>query len=267
MSQDGDYYSNYGELSVGEYANRFIRSSKIEMNRIIQIMQYFPEDINSVLDVGAGFGILLEELEKRRGIKGVGIEITDSKIEYAKRNGIDMRKGEASKLDFPNKNFDVVVACELLEHLPFGKYEAALVELIRVARKYIIISVPHNERRTFVKCPYCGTSTNPSYHLRSFDEKSMINLFAGAKLEGIKTLGQKLEVPWYHWLNKNRHTNWPEFLVCPSCGFRNTSLSRQSSDNQNDSIHKNALKEIAYKMLAMLGRRKGQWIVGIYSIS
>jgi 2-polyprenyl-3-methyl-5-hydroxy-6-metoxy-1,4-benzoquinol methylase len=79
-----DYYANFGDMSVEEYVDFFLSTGQLE--RFDQIVDMIPQDVESVLDVGAGFGHLLETAWRKRGIKGVGIEITDSKIEYAKRH-------------------------------------------------------------------------------------------------------------------------------------------------------------------------------------
>ena len=59
-----NYYENYSGLTVEEYVHKYIRSSPKEMNRIIETIDLVPNDVENVLDIGAGHGIFLEELDK-----------------------------------------------------------------------------------------------------------------------------------------------------------------------------------------------------------
>lgn len=45
-------------------------------------------------------------------------------------------------LPFGDNKFDVVLACQVLEHIPFGDVPIALSELRRVSKKIVIISIP-----------------------------------------------------------------------------------------------------------------------------
>ena len=51
--------------------------------------------------------------------------------------------GSAVKMPFGDDSFDVVLCAEVLEHLPFEKFEESLRELKRVSKKNIILSLPH----------------------------------------------------------------------------------------------------------------------------
>lgn len=219
MSSGQDYYGNYGGLSVAEYVERHVRGSNLEMARMRRTVALLPPSVQTVLDIGAGHGTLLEELRSARGIQGVGIEITPAKVDYARSRGIDLRLGDAARLDFPDGAFDAVLLCEVLEHLPYGAYEAALRECARVARQWVVITVPFNERRRFVKCPYCGSRVNPDYHFRTFSQGSLASLVPGFDLEQSLPLGAR---PASMLIDAGRKwiSRWPQFLACPACGYR-----------------------------------------------
>ncbi len=92
-----------------------------------------------ILDVGCGHGINCSELVKR-GFQCVGIEINEEYAQEAQKH-IEAYPMRAEQMDFPDKSFDTVVMMEVLEHIqdPY----AALAEVVRVARKNLILSVPN----------------------------------------------------------------------------------------------------------------------------
>jgi len=92
-----------------------------------------------VLDIGCGHGINCMELEKR-GFQCVGIEANE---EYAKEAAlhVDAHHMWAENLEFPDKSFDTVTMLEVLEHIQ--KPQKALEEVVRVAKKNLILSVPN----------------------------------------------------------------------------------------------------------------------------
>lgn len=270
------YYANYNGMTVEDYVEKTIRSNSHEMERTRKIVSLVADDVESLLDVGAGHGIFLEQLREGRGIAGVGIEITDAKIDYARKNGIDIRKGDAAALSFSDKSFDAVVTTEVIEHLPFGVYESALAEFVRVARKYILISVPYAERRQFAVCTYCGSSSPCSFHFRSFSEEDMRKLFHGAHCTLIEKTGPLGYRPWVTWLMDHRQSgNWPKYHVCPACGYKDE-LGGQSGRrilDENQTVRERGLKariKTALKNYAspfLIDPTRPRWIIGLYVVN
>lgn len=54
--------------------------------------------------------------------------------------------GSVESLPFAPSSFDVVLCCQVLEHLPFEKFQDSLSQLKRVARTRVILSLPDVRR-------------------------------------------------------------------------------------------------------------------------
>lgn len=105
------------------------------------VLDNFKE--SSVLDIGCGDGFVLKKLlEKHRNIKVLGIDISPVAIEKAKQNGIDCQLLDITdRLPFEDNSFDSVLLLDVLEHM--FEPEPVLREAVRVASKYVYISVPN----------------------------------------------------------------------------------------------------------------------------
>lgn len=98
----------------------------------------------SILDVGAGEGFNLEMFRLNNiGSKLEGIEYIDDAIHLGKKlhPKVKIKKGDIYKLPYSANTFDLVICNEVLEHLEDPT--AAIKELKRVTKKYLILSVPN----------------------------------------------------------------------------------------------------------------------------
>jgi 2-polyprenyl-3-methyl-5-hydroxy-6-metoxy-1,4-benzoquinol methylase len=104
----------------------------------------------SVLDVGCGEGILTAQWARRLppppAGRIVGIDLPDPKLaaEWAARDtcaNLEFRAMAADRLQFVDDEFDLVAATEVLEHVEGP--ERAVAEMARVARQWLLVSVPH----------------------------------------------------------------------------------------------------------------------------
>ncbi len=116
------------------------------LNRFLKNIQLIIANmsVDSLLDVGCGEGMVLKLLSKEKGIdKIVGIDMNQNALKLAKRNvpTANFRKMSASKIKFPDGNFDLVIMLEVLEHLK--NPEEALREAQRVSNSYCLFSVPN----------------------------------------------------------------------------------------------------------------------------
>lgn len=98
---------------------------------------------------------LVKKLEPKKVLEvGVGNKTVAN---YLKQSGIDITTcdydeslgpdyvGDVRELPFEENSYDAIIACEVLEHIPWRDVEMALSELYRVTKKYVVISIPSSE--------------------------------------------------------------------------------------------------------------------------
>ena len=114
------------------------------------IRQYGLKDDARILDVGCGKGFLLHEFQKLLPKATLqGVDISRYAIEHAKEEVKPfLKEGNATKLDFPDKSFDLVLTITTLHNLYIYDLARALAEIQRVTRKhgYICVESYRNER-------------------------------------------------------------------------------------------------------------------------
>lgn len=96
----------------------------------------------SVLEVGTGEGEVSDRVRARYpDARVVGIDLPDDELagSWAAR-GLSCAFADIARLPFPDDSFDLVLAIEVLEHVPDPA--ASLGELSRVARGDLVLSVP-----------------------------------------------------------------------------------------------------------------------------
>jgi len=124
---------------------------------------------NSILDVGAGSGRIT------RRIKEIRPNLRISACDFSKpalvwlREKIPLNEVFFADLnngiDKPDKSYDIIVCSEVLEHLDLP--ESAVKELVRLARKKVIITVPYKDE-----------AVKSTEHVWSFDLDDLYNLLS-----------------------------------------------------------------------------------------
>jgi ubiquinone/menaquinone biosynthesis C-methylase UbiE len=132
--------SNYIKHTHGNPVQRRLidRFHRVIMAKIAELAP------SSFLDAGCGEGFVAEILLRQMpGLKLTGFDFNPESVELAKQMNPGATFVEASifEIPFPNASFDVVGCFEVLEHQT--NPHSALKELARVAKNYVIISVPH----------------------------------------------------------------------------------------------------------------------------
>lgn len=244
--------------------------SEIERERVKEVLRVIPTDVTSILDVGCGDGIFCNEAKKKGQFKQlVGMDRSRAALYHVQTGKV---LGSIDKLPFHSSEFDLLTVLEVLEHLPLNIYENALLELCRVARKYILLTVPNNEclRMSAVQCPVCFTVFSRYFHLRTFNYRNLQELFCnyGFNLNMFKQIGITEVYIFKKQIKLIKqiifgHDKKLGNSICPVCGFRTRKSERKPNmrDNYDNRLQK-YIKYILSKYMPV--QRKFKWILALY---
>lgn len=96
------------------------------------VLELEPE---SVLEVGVGDRVFGDFIKNNTKVDYKSVDID--------KNLFPDFVGSVGNLPIKNEIFDVSCAFEVLEHLPFEEFEKNLMELARVSKRHVILSLPH----------------------------------------------------------------------------------------------------------------------------
>lgn len=190
--------------------------SQRERERLIATLGAIPTGAKRGLEIGFQDLGMTRLLKKRLDLVSIDLPCkkvlaTDFKLAHA----------TVEDLPFADRQFDIVVCTEVLEHLPEQIFIRGIAELQRVSRRYLLISVPYRQRvwNEYYKCSHCGFIGNTMSHLRYFDEQSIGLMFPEFSLvrqelvgeingyapDSLYRLGQRLGNVWSKRLWKCEH--------------------------------------------------------------
>ena len=118
-------------MSVIRFKNNGIRFD-------LQIIASWIRPRSKVLDLGCGQGNLLKYLKEKKGVKGVGVEKDETKVESCVAKGLSVVHGDinAEIRGYPDASFDYVIVSQTLQQVyePFQ----VLKEALRIGSKAIV---------------------------------------------------------------------------------------------------------------------------------
>jgi len=118
------HYSNKNYLTMVRSIMHWVQAKEVSQA---------SEDVQTVLEIGPGTG------HTSWILKLWGHQVTTLDIDESLQPDI---VADIKTLDLPANNFDVVLAAEILEHLPYEELEPALRKLGEIARESVVITLP-----------------------------------------------------------------------------------------------------------------------------
>ena len=133
-------------------------------------------DIRSVLEVGCNRGHNLLALQ-HLGYRVAGVEPNAYARGIARKALLTVAGGDLYAIPYGDASFDLVFTCGVLEHVPPRLLDAALAEVVRVSRRYVLAVEYHADEDVEVvyrgkpamlwKRDYAAHYLNPCLSVRS----------------------------------------------------------------------------------------------------
>ena len=159
-------------------------------NRFERIAELVGRERGAIVDVGCGVGVLLGHLKEKVPSNDLtGVDISEEAVKVVRQLGFEGIRSELPHLPLESERFDVVLLCEVLEHL--NDPEATVSQAARILKPSgrIIVTVP-DDRLSFVE---------EDQHVHVFNKDSLKDL-----LERFFDL-QSVEVVNDEWVDKEGH--------------------------------------------------------------
>ncbi len=191
MSQEnvvGNYYDKYATKNV--ISRALVGGFLSSVTGLYQRAE--PE---TVLEVGCGEGKLADHLV-RSGPRPSRFLATDLSLERRAPDVdplVEFAEASVYELPFDDGSFDLVMCCEVLEHLE--RPQEALREVARVARRFVLISTPWEpiwRMMNMARGKYLRDLGNTPGHIQHFGRADLIEL---AKTS-VEVVAIRKPLPW-----------------------------------------------------------------------
>jgi SAM-dependent methyltransferase len=173
----GNTYDKYG--SANPLVRRMMTSFEGDLDELLRLA-----DPGSLLDVGCGEGVLVHRWAALRGAtRIVGVDLEEESLQrgWAAREApnLEYRIGHAESLPFGDREFDVVSAIEVLEHV--ADPARSLAEMRRCARRHLLVSVPREplwRMLNMLRGAYWPALGNTPGHVNHWSRRAFVRLLA-----------------------------------------------------------------------------------------
>jgi SAM-dependent methyltransferase len=176
-AHDYDSYYDQENLSAPDFINK--RCDEI-------VAEFAPyRQTARLLDVGFGAGTLMEAAA-RAGWSVSGVEVSQTAAEHVRGLGFDVFCGELKDAQYPGDYFDVVMASEVLEHVPEPR--PLIAEMARIVRPGGLLwaTTPHGRGISSKTLGLKWSVISPPEHLQLFSLGSIRALLREAGFRRVR---------------------------------------------------------------------------------
>jgi len=170
----------WDQPSVAQWIDNYW-NSEAEVNhrkKLLGTVSKFLKEGDRFLEVGCGSGHIYRYLTELVKVDYTGVDCSEEmlKIGRAAFPGVDFRKGDGYKLEFPDGSFKAVAAIDVLQHVP--DVLGIIRELIRVSSDLVFFTLTEAPVTTFGKEVILGNTF--LWNNYSFEEaKTKVGSVAG----------------------------------------------------------------------------------------
>lgn len=189
-------------LVTGNYFDKYRSENPIHRKLVNNFLRCAKELLvlarpKSILEVGCGPGDLAGRLlgPANRTIDYLGTDVSTVEIDAAQQRypGLAFRTASAYHLPAADRSYDMLLACEVFEHLDYP--HEALREAARVCRGHLLISVPWEpcwRILNVLRGKYIKRLGNTPGHVQHFTRRAIKHLVA----REFRIVAERRPFPW-----------------------------------------------------------------------
>lgn len=170
-----DYKEHYQQDAIvfDYFKEEDIGAAELRRNQYIFELSRIKEG-QRILDIGSGRG-WFSLYAASQGAVVTALDLSQENLQRIRSldPSINTVFGDACNIPFPEHKYDLIVALEVLEHIPEPDLALKSIRQVLKPDGILLITVPYKEAIRYSLCIHCNRKTPFNAHLHSFDTCSM----------------------------------------------------------------------------------------------
>ncbi len=242
---EGESKITVDENEINSYIEAFhgfTNSAEYIDNSIDSFTSSLPIDAYTILEIGPGHGHFTRRIPPDREVICMDLDIRLMESISKKRI-----VGDICNIPFRDEQkFDLIMACDVIEHLSDTQLSKSVTELKRLSSKYVYLQAPFEEKLLagYLKCGECGEVWNRNHHKQSFRLTKLMNLlipeFIPFKVNFTGTVEQveiHSETFYRQLFNSSEEYNLGPDIPCGNCGHIIKNINDQALKSYYNNLH------------------------------